>query len=156
MHWASGYTIFIKLFTAGGILIVSVGKKCKLIRWPPVFRCVCAFLFAHVLMIGTNIGKYSIWEKFQCTFLYFGNQWVWFEEVNLWICASGQILFYPFEDPLELLELDPQNYHQAIDTGTCEAVIYVGVRVQNKIHHLPDVVAATKSQLFCFRANGFL
>lgn len=46
------------IFTAGGITIVSVGRKCKLIRWPPGFKCVSAFLFAHVLMVGTNIGEF--------------------------------------------------------------------------------------------------
>lgn len=72
------------------------------------------------------------------------------------VSVSGQVLFYPFEDPDDLLEIEPQNYQQAIDTGTSEAIMYVGVRVQNSIHHLPDVIAATNSKLFCFRADGFL
>ncbi|XP_034249513.1 uncharacterized protein LOC117650304 [Thrips palmi] len=104
--------------TSGRVTIISVGEKCKSIRWPNTFRCVSANLFTNVLAVGTD---------------------------------CGQVLLYTFKSPLELLNLDPLNHQKSLSTGTAEPIIYVGLRAPNHVHHLPDVVAATRRSLFCFR-----
>lgn len=105
--------------TSGRVTIISVGRKCKAIRWPPVFRCVSATLFANVLAVGTDIG---------------------------------QVLFYTFKTISELLTLNPLNYQKSLSVGSVVPIIYVGFRMPNHKHQLPDVVAATGHKLFCFRA----
>ncbi|KAJ1529530.1 hypothetical protein ONE63_006303 [Megalurothrips usitatus] len=69
---------------------------------------------------------------------------------------QGRILLYFLKTPEDLLNLDPHSYLKKLNIGCPECVIYVGVRVQNKVHQMPDVVAATESKLLCFRATGFV
>lgn len=113
----------ISLSIAAYKTIISVGRRCTVIKWPLLFNCISAALFGSVLIVGTN---------------------------------RGQVLFYPFQDPEELLSLDPLSFSKLIQLPSVQPLIYVGVRAQNSIHEFPDVIAVSRTELFCCRALGFL
>ncbi|KAK3908391.1 F-box/WD repeat-containing protein 7 [Frankliniella fusca] len=98
-----------------------------------------------ILTVGYKFRKIR-WPSCRCTSAFlFGNIFIVGTD-------TGTILCYTFKSPADLLNLEPENYRTKIETESSESLMYVGIRAQNEIHPFPDIVAATTSKLFCFRA----
>ncbi|XP_026272991.1 uncharacterized protein LOC113202795 [Frankliniella occidentalis] len=99
-----------------------------------------------IISVGNQVNKirWPYWKWICTSAALFGN-------IFLVGTSTGTILFYPFKSPEDLLNLDPNDYKKKLETGSSEALVHVGIRVQNDIHSLPDIFAASRTKLFCFR-----